>query len=66
VAHLLDAQPRTPHKWAPLAQRYLDRSLTALREMADAAATEQQERDAAMDQKERDAALSAARPCGCP
>ncbi len=30
MAHLLDPQPRTPLKWAPLAQRYVDRSLAAL------------------------------------
>jgi len=38
VAHLLDPQPRTPHRWAPLAQRYLERSLGALQQLAAAAA----------------------------
>ena len=66
VAHLLDPQPRTPHKWAPLAQRYLERSLAALREMAAMAASGQEERAAAMPPQERDAALSAAKRCGCP
>jgi aminoglycoside phosphotransferase family enzyme len=75
VAHLLDPQPRTPQKWAPLAQRYLERSLAALQQLAAAAASEQQERDAAVEQVERDAAmdqqergtaLNAARRCGCP
>jgi len=36
LAHLLEPQPRQPHKWAPQAQRYLDRSLSALAQ-ADAA-----------------------------
>lgn len=30
MAHLLDLAPRTPHKWTPLAQRYVARSLQAL------------------------------------
>lgn len=30
MAHLLDAQPHSPEKWAPQAQRYIDRSLLAL------------------------------------
>jgi len=30
MAHLLDLRPRTPHKWAPLAQRYVARALLAL------------------------------------
>lgn len=30
MAHLLDAQPRTPQRWPPLAQRYLQRGLMAL------------------------------------
>lgn len=30
MAHLLDAQPRTPQRWPPIAQRYVDRSLQAL------------------------------------
>lgn len=30
LAHLLEPQPRTPLKWAPLAQRYLQRSVAAL------------------------------------
>jgi aminoglycoside phosphotransferase family enzyme len=30
MAHLLDAQPRTPHKWPPLAARYIARALHAL------------------------------------
>jgi aminoglycoside phosphotransferase family enzyme len=30
MAHLLDPQPRTPQRWAPLAQRYVDRSLRAI------------------------------------
>ncbi len=30
MAHLLDVRPRTPHKWAPLAQRYVARGLLAL------------------------------------
>jgi aminoglycoside phosphotransferase family enzyme len=30
MAHLLDPQPRTPHKWAPLAQRCVKRALQAL------------------------------------
>ena len=30
LAHLLEPQPRTPLKWAPLAERYLQRSLAAL------------------------------------
>lgn len=29
IAHLLDAQPRTPQKWAPLARRYIERVLRA-------------------------------------
>ncbi|MDP1647220.1 MAG: hypothetical protein Q8M01_03335 [Rubrivivax sp.] len=33
MAHLLEPQPRQPHKWAPLAQRYLQRSLAALAEV---------------------------------
>lgn len=31
MAHLLDAQPRLPDKWPPLAQRYLMRALMACR-----------------------------------
>lgn len=30
MAHLLDAQPRTPDKWAPQAQRYIGRALHSL------------------------------------
>jgi aminoglycoside phosphotransferase family enzyme len=30
LAHLLDPQPRTPERWAPLAERYLARALAAL------------------------------------
>jgi len=30
LAHLLEPQPRTPLKWPPLAQRYLQRSVAAL------------------------------------
>jgi aminoglycoside phosphotransferase family enzyme len=30
MAHLLDMQPRTPRKWLPLAERYIERSLAAL------------------------------------
>jgi hypothetical protein len=30
MAHLLDPQPRTPQKWSPLAQRYVQRALAAL------------------------------------
>jgi uncharacterized protein len=30
VAHLLDAQPHTPARWVPLAQRYIERSRQAL------------------------------------
>jgi len=30
MAHLLDAQPRTPQRWAPTARRYLERGLRAL------------------------------------
>jgi uncharacterized protein len=30
MAHLLDPQPRTPLKWPPLAQRYVERALLAL------------------------------------
>ncbi|HJW10383.1 MAG TPA: hypothetical protein VJ598_01270, partial [Albitalea sp.] len=30
MAHLLDPQPRTPAKWAPLAQAYVERALAAL------------------------------------
>lgn len=30
MAHLLDPQPRTPHKWTPLAQRCVQRALIAL------------------------------------
>jgi hypothetical protein len=30
MAHLLDPQPRTPEKWPPLAQRYVERALVAL------------------------------------
>jgi aminoglycoside phosphotransferase family enzyme len=30
MAHLLDPQPRTPPRWAPLAQRYVERALVAL------------------------------------
>jgi aminoglycoside phosphotransferase family enzyme len=34
LAHLLEPQPRTPYKWAPLAQRYLQRSMLALEQVA--------------------------------
>ena len=64
VAHLLDPQPRAPHRWAPLAQRYLERSLAALQQLA--ATSEQQGGDAAIGQAERAAELSAARRRGCP
>lgn len=30
MAHLLDPQPRTPNRWPPLAQRYIERALQAL------------------------------------
>lgn len=30
MAHLLDPQPRTPERWPPQAQRYVDRARTAL------------------------------------
>lgn len=30
MAHLLDPQPRTPERWTPLAQRYVERSLRSL------------------------------------
>jgi aminoglycoside phosphotransferase family enzyme len=30
MGHLLDVEPRTPHKWPPLAERYVARSLVAL------------------------------------
>jgi uncharacterized protein len=30
MAHLLDPQPRTPQKWVPLAQRYVQRAIAAL------------------------------------
>jgi len=30
MAHLLDLQPRIPHKWPPLAARYVERALRAL------------------------------------
>jgi aminoglycoside phosphotransferase family enzyme len=30
MAHLLDLQPRTPQKWPPLAQRYIERALAGL------------------------------------
>jgi len=33
MAHLLEPQPRQPHKWAPRAQHYLQRSLVALAEV---------------------------------
>jgi aminoglycoside phosphotransferase family enzyme len=33
MAHLLDPQPRTPQKWAPLAQRCVQRALAALDEL---------------------------------
>jgi len=33
MAHLLDTQPRSPAKWPPVAQRYVDRALTELRAM---------------------------------
>jgi aminoglycoside phosphotransferase family enzyme len=33
LAHLLEPEPRTPLKWPPLAQRYLQRSLAALEPM---------------------------------
>ncbi len=40
VAHLLDARPRTPERWLPLARRYLQRAAQALdaAELAPAAA----------------------------
>lgn len=31
VAHLLEPQPRTPARWQPLARRYIDRALIALK-----------------------------------
>jgi aminoglycoside phosphotransferase family enzyme len=34
MAHLLDVTPRTPEKWAPLAQRYLDRALLAIQQFS--------------------------------
>ncbi|MCW5657268.1 MAG: hypothetical protein KIT60_06170 [Burkholderiaceae bacterium] len=34
MAHLLDPQPRTPQRWAPLAQRYVGHALQALQELA--------------------------------
>lgn len=34
MAHLLDVTPRTPEKWAPLAQRYLDRALLAMQQFS--------------------------------
>jgi hypothetical protein len=34
MAHLLDVTPRTPEKWVPLAQRYLDRALLAMRQFS--------------------------------
>ncbi|HSM22435.1 MAG TPA: hypothetical protein VK876_09530, partial [Rubrivivax sp.] len=37
LAHLLEPQPRTPLKWAPLAQRYLQRSEAALEQACSAA-----------------------------
>ena len=37
MAHLLDPQPRTPQRWAPLAQRYVARALQALRAVDEAA-----------------------------
>jgi aminoglycoside phosphotransferase family enzyme len=30
MAHLLDPEPRTPERWTPLAQRYVDRALRSL------------------------------------
>ena len=30
MAHLLDPQPRSPEKWTPLAEQYIDRALEAL------------------------------------
>ncbi len=38
MAHLLDPQPRTPQKWPPLAQRYVERALVALDSLAAAPA----------------------------
>ena len=37
LAHLLEPQPRTPLKWAPLAQCYLQRSVAALEQACSAA-----------------------------
>ena len=37
MAHLLDPQPRTPAKWPPLAQAYVERALAALDALDDAA-----------------------------
>lgn len=34
IAHLLDPQPRLPHKWPALAQRYVDRALAGLGALA--------------------------------
>jgi aminoglycoside phosphotransferase family enzyme len=34
MAHLLDPQPRTPQRWAPLAQRYVGHALQALQGLA--------------------------------
>ena len=34
IAHLLDPAPRTPEKWQPLAQRYIERALAALESFA--------------------------------
>lgn len=37
IAHLLDPQPRSPQKWAPLAQGYLNRALRCIRHFSDQA-----------------------------
>ncbi len=39
IAHLLDPAPRTPDKWQPLAQRYIERALAALASFASAVET---------------------------
>jgi len=57
MAHLLEPQARTPLKWAPRAQRYVDRSLAALASL---------EHAAARGPGAGDGALSAAKPCGSP
>jgi aminoglycoside phosphotransferase family enzyme len=41
LAHLLEPQPRTPLKWTPLAQRYLQRSLAALERLRSPSAPDQ-------------------------